>query len=55
MNKRQKKKHKKQWSSNTPRNESKTERGRLSTMVIKDKKKENSKKKCRGKVNTDDS
>jgi hypothetical protein len=32
------------------RKQSMTERGRLSTMVIKDKKKEQSKKKCRGKI-----
>lgn len=54
MNKRQKKKQNKQYGNKTPRNESKTERGRLDTMVVTDKKKAQSKKKCRGKVNTDD-
>ena len=36
------------------RRKSNTERGRLGTMVQKDKKKATNKKKCRGKVNTDD-
>ena len=54
MNKRQKKKFDKQNKSDKPRNENKTERGRLGTMVIPDKKKQASKRKCRGKVNTDD-
>ena len=31
-----------------------TDRGRLGTMVEKDKKKEANKKKCRGKMNTDE-
>ena len=31
------------------RNQSKTERGRISTMVIPDKKKAENKKRCRGK------
>jgi hypothetical protein len=51
MNKRQKKKFDKQHGSDTPRNQNKTERSRLSTMVVKDKKKEASRKKCRGKIN----
>lgn len=53
MNKRQKKKFAKQHRADTPRTENKTERGRISTMVIPDKKKKDSKKKCRGKVNYD--
>jgi len=36
------------------RRKSNTERGRLGTMVEKDKKKAANKKKCRGKVNVDD-
>ena len=51
MNKRQKKKHNKQFGSDTPRNQSKTERGRLTTMVVPDKKKKANKEKCRGKIN----
>lgn len=54
MNKRQKKKLAKRLGSHTPRNQSKTDRGRLNTMVIPDKKKKESKNKCRGKVNTND-
>ena len=54
MNKRQKKKLNKQLGSKKPRNESKTQRGRLDTMVVPDKKKKANKRKCRGKVNTDD-
>ncbi len=55
MNKRQKKKRAKKIEQ-TPsvlrvRRENKTERGRLSTMVIRDRKKEASKRKCRGKIN----
>jgi len=44
----------KQFGNKKPRTENKTERGRLGTMVEKDKKKEANKRKCRGKVNTDD-
>jgi hypothetical protein len=51
MNKRQKKKHNKQFGNKTPRKNSNTERDRLGTMVIKDKKKEQNKRKCRGKIN----
>ena len=54
MNKRQKKKLKKRFEGQQTRNQSKTERGRLGTMVVSDKKKKASKDKCRGKVNTDD-
>ena len=53
MNKRQKKKRDKQFGSKAPRNQSKTERGRLSPMVVTDKKKAQSKNKCRGKINYD--
>jgi hypothetical protein len=53
MNKRQKKKHKKQFGTKKPRNQDKTERGRLSTMVVTDKKKAQSKNKCRGKIHYD--
>jgi len=49
MNKRQKKKH----SILRVRKNNNTERGRLGTMVIKDKKKEQNKRKCRGKINYD--
>ena len=49
MNKRQKKKH----SVLRVRRTNKTERGRLHTMVIADKKKEANKKKCRGKMKED--
>jgi hypothetical protein len=55
MKKKQKKKLNKQLGSKAPRRESKTERNRLSTMVIEDKKKAQNKKKCRGKANTDES
>ncbi len=51
MNKRQKKKHNIQFGTKKPRNQDKTERGRLSTMVVTDKKKKANKRKCRGKVN----
>ena len=54
MKKRAKKKLNKQFGKDKPRNESKTERGRLATMVERDKKKEASKKKCRGKVKYND-
>jgi hypothetical protein len=54
MNKRQKKKLKKQHGSRENRNQSKTERNRLSTMVIADRKKAESKKQCRGKINEAD-
>ena len=53
MNKRQKKKQEKQFGGKKPRNQDKTERGRLSTMVVTDKKKAQSKNKCRGKINYD--
>jgi len=53
MNKRQKKKHNKQFGSDKPRNQNKTQRGRLTTMVLPDKKKAQSKNKCRGKINYD--
>lgn len=53
MNKRQKKKQNKQFGNKKPRNQDKTERGRLGTMVVTDKKKDASKKKCRGKINYD--
>jgi len=53
MNKRQKKKFNKQHRTDTPRNQSKTERGRLTTMVVPDKKKKANKRKCRGKINYD--
>jgi hypothetical protein len=36
------------------RKKSNTERSRLGTMVVADKKKAANKKKCRGKVNVDD-
>ena len=55
MNKRQKKKLNKRFGNQETRNESKTQRGRLNTMVIKDKKKQVNKKKCRGKTNYDNS
>ena len=51
MNKRQKKKQNKQFGSDKPRNQSKTQRNRLSTMVVTDKKKKANKEKCRGKKN----
>lgn len=53
MNKRQRKKLNKRLGSDTPRNQSKTERGRLGTMVITDKKKKENRERCRGKVNHD--
>ena len=49
MNKRQKKKH----SILRVRKPNNTERGRLSTMVITDKKKKANKQKYRGKINYD--
>jgi hypothetical protein len=51
MNKRQKKKQEKRHSILRVRKTNNTERGRLSTMVIRDKKKDANKKKCRGKIN----
>ena len=58
MNKRQRKKRAKKREE-TPsvlrvRRTPKTDRGRLSTMVIRDKKKQANKRKCRGKVIKDD-
>ena len=55
MKKQQKKKFNKQHKTDKPRRSNPTERGRLGTMVEKDKKKQANKRKCRGKVNTDDS
>jgi len=55
MKKQQKKKFNKQHKPDKPRRSNPTKRDRLSTMVIPDKKKVANKKKCRGKVNTDDS
>jgi hypothetical protein len=54
MNKRQKKKFDKQFGSQPARKQNKTERGRLGTMVIPNKKKATNKKECRGKMNSND-
>lgn len=54
MNKRQKKKLNKRFGTNETRNQSKTERGRLGTMVVSDKKKKENKEKCRGKAKEND-
>ena len=54
MRKRQKKKFDIQHKSNKLRKRNKTERERLGTMVIPDKKKAANKKKCRGKMSIDE-
>ncbi|GAI79555.1 unnamed protein product [marine sediment metagenome] len=46
-----KNKKKKKHATSRVRKDSKTERSRLNTMVIPDKKKEENKKKCRSKKN----